>query len=212
LDRALLMPQAVEKISGVLKGIAAVIALFPGVAIYFRLVDIPPTLMQLVEIISFSISLIVIISVFLARDIISRMGSARVGLLCSIAVVLGAASITGYFLFARGHTVVVRAPEGPTPGSHENVQRYIVPLNPSPELTAIVDPFFGDYEEAIRMSVQRETMKQLMNEESGSSLLVMIVLLVLSELLLMAPVVVGAWKLAGTPDFGADSSGSKRES
>lgn len=203
------MAQGFQKISGVIKGIGVLIALFPGVAIFFRLVDIPPTLMQLVQIISFSISLIVLISVFLARSIINRMSRERIALVCAVAVVLGAISITSYYLFARSHTVVVRTLDPAAPAEEARVDRYVVPLNPSPELREIVDPYFGDYQEAIRMSVDRQTMKQLMEEESRSSLLIMIILLVLSEVLLIAPVVIAAWKLAGTPDVvGADGDQS----
>jgi hypothetical protein len=188
------MPGPFEKAGNVIKGMAALVALFPGAAIIFGLVDIPPTLIDLVKVISFSVSLIVLIAVFLLRARIVAMSNDRAAIIAVVAVLIGAASLTFYYQFANAHTVNI--------GTEDDPDRHIVPLNPSAEIHAQVDLFGGDYGEALRMGPEPETLKLLMRRESATSVIVMIVLLVLSQVFLIAPVVGAAWKLVGAPAMG----------
>jgi hypothetical protein len=179
-------------VGNLIRGVAALIAIFPAAAVVFGLVDVPPTLIQLVKIISFSVSLIVLLGVFLLRSWILALSNGRAALLGLVAVALGAISLTTYYQYANGHTIVIE--ENPPKDRY-----FIVPLNPSEAILSRVRPFGGDYEEALRMSTQRETLAALMERQRSSSLAVMILLLVVSQVLLVAPVVAAAWKLAGTP-------------
>src|SRR5436190_6209224 len=179
-------------VTNLLRGLGALIAIFPAVAVVFGLVDIPPTLIDLVKIISFSVSLIVLLGVFLLRSWILNLSNGRAALLAAVAVAIGAISLTTYFQFANSHTVKIE--ENP-----EAERYFIVPLNPSQAILDRVRPFGGDYEEALRMSTQRETLAQLMEEQRASSLAIISLLLILSQVLLIAPVVAAAWKLAGAP-------------
>lgn len=185
------MPRAFQKAGNVIKGLAALVALFPGVAIIFGLVDIPPTLADMVKVISFSVSLIVLISVFLVRARIVAMSNDRAAIVAAAAVFVGAACLTAYYQFGREYTVVLGTQAQPEP--------HIIPLNPSPEIRAQVDLFGGDYDEALRMGPESESLKLLMRRESTSTIIIMVLLLVLSQVLLIAPVVGAAWKLAGAP-------------
>lgn len=180
-----------------IKGAAALIALFPGVAMMLDLVDIPPTVAQLVTIISFSVGIIVLLGVFLLRDRIVAMTNDRAAIIGVVAVLIGAASLTGYFLFAGTHAVAI-----PVEGT-DRVDHYVIPYSPSPGLQAKVDIFDGDWDEALRMSPAAESMKIEMRENQGSSVIIMVLLLVLSQVFLIAPVVAAAWKLVGAPAMDA---------
>jgi hypothetical protein len=182
----------IDKANNVIKGIAAIVALFPGIAVLLRLVEIPPSLADLVKVISFSLSGVVLIAVFLLGDRITRLSKEKVALYSIVAVLLGAGCSYGYFRFADSHTVVVELPD-------QTTEKYIVPLNPSASIREAVEAMDGSYEAALQLSPDREALKRSMDRESGSSMLVMILLLVLSELLLVAPVVGAAWRLAGGP-------------
>lgn len=184
-----------------IKGAAALIALFPGVAIIFGLVDVPPTLIDLVKVISFSVGIIVLLAVFLLRATIVAMSNVRAAIFGVIAVLIGAASLTSYYQFANAHTVVI-----PVEGTSE-VTRHIIPLNPTRDIQDRVEIFGGDYDEALRMSPEAETLKLKMREQSGSSIIIMILLLVLSQVFLIAPVVAAAWKLVGAPAMDAAGDG-----
>jgi Ca2+/Na+ antiporter len=186
------MTERIDKANNTIKGIAAIIALFPGIAVLLRLVEIPPSLADLVKVISFSISGVVLIAVFLLSDRISRLSREKVALFSIVAVLLGAACSYAYFRFADSHTVVVELPDG-------SKDKYIVPLSPSAPLLEAVEAWDDSYEKALQLSPDREDLKRSMDRESGPSMLVMILLLVFSELLLVAPVVAAAWRLAAGP-------------
>ena len=192
-----------ESTGNVIKSAAALIALFPGLAIIFGLVDIPPTLADLVKVISFSVSVIVLIAVFLLRDRIVAMSNERAAIIGVIAVLIGAASLTFYYRFADKHTVVIPIP------STQEVERHIIPLNPSREILDRVAIYSGDYDETLRMHPDAELLKDEMKDQAGSAVIIMILLLVLSQLFLIAPVVAAAWKLVGAPALGEDGAAAR---
>ena len=177
----------VDSVSNLLKGLVALVAVFSGVAALLGIVDIPPTLVTLVRAIAFSVLLVVLIAVFLFRRRISRIPRGKVAIWALVGVCLGATCATGYYRFANQYTAI------PIPGGEE---RYVVPLWPKDDIRRIVDPEGGDYEEALRSSPARMDLRELMQEQSGSTIFLMILLLVISEVLLVAPVVAAGWRLA----------------
>jgi hypothetical protein len=195
--------KSIENAGTLIKAVAAIIALFPGVAVLAGLVDVPPSLIQLVKIISFSVSGIVLLSVFLLGDRLRRMSGERAAIGATIAVLLGAACATGYFTFANRYTVSVEDIRG-------EVRTYIVPMQPSPAIRRIVEPMQNDYRLALHISADRAELKRLMTAESGTSMTIMILLLVFSQVLLVAPVVGIAWKLAGAPAPGSVRARTRR--
>lgn len=195
--------ERVRNASSLIKAVGAVIVLFPGIAVLIGIVDIPPSLADMVNLIAYSVCAAVLLVVFLLDDRIRRMSNLRAALLGIGGVVLGSACVLVYFDFANDHVVEISAPEGA-----EN--KFITPRTPKREILEIVDPAVpGDpsiteYKTALEGSVQNERLKELMKDHSGSSMLVMIILLVLSEVLLIAPVVAIAWKLiSGPPETAA---------
>lgn len=183
----------IESAGNAIKAVAGIIALFPGIVVLLGLVAIPPSLADLVKIISFSISGVVLLAVFLMGDRIQRLSKGRTVFYTVTAVVLGAACATFYFQFANRHTVIVET--GPA-----SAETYIIPLDPSERIREVVAPLDYDYKVALQAATQRAELRRWMVDESGSSMAVMIVLLVLSQILLVAPVVAAAWRLAAAPD------------
>lgn len=190
--------ERIQNASNVIKIVGGVILLFPGIAVLLGLVDIPPSLQDMVRIIAYSACVVVLLAVFLLDEAIRNMTSRRAALAAVLAVLLGGVCIITYFGFANRHVVEISAPEG-----EENI--FIAPRKPSQQILDIVDPpvegqpSITDYRTALEGSADNIQLKELMKRQSGSSTIVMILLLVLSEILLIAPVVAVAWKLASGP-------------
>lgn len=184
-----------DAVATVIKGIAAIYALFPGIAVLLGIVAIPPSLVDMVRVISFSVSGVVLISVFLLGERLLRLSRERAALYSIVAVLIGAVCVGAYFQFANAHTVEIQVGRDPATGRDE-LKTYIIPLNPSPEMRELVEPD-NDYRIALQTSGERERLKQLMIAEGWSSMAIMILLLVISEVLLVAPVVAVAWIWAG---------------
>jgi len=194
-----------DTVGAVIKGVAAIYALFPGIAVLSGLVAIPPSLADMVKVISFSVSGIVLISVFMLGDRMRHLSKERAAIFSLIAVLIGAACVGGYFQFANRHTVEIQVTATET-------KTLIIPLNPSRDILELVEPDNYDYRITLQTSPERERLKRMMMAESWSSMAIMILLLILSEVLLVAPVVAAAWILAGAPDvMGADSKEESAE-
>jgi flagellar basal body-associated protein FliL len=190
------MPTVTERLKSVetlVKALAALLALMPGIAVLTGLIDIPPTLVQLVKALSFFVSIVVLIGILLISQRIRRMTGTAVAILALGAVVVGAAGAVGYWSFAGRHIVVVESADGE---GEAQTERYLVPMRPSAEIQRLVAPYSGDYAEALLTSNQRARLRQLMDQDSGGTAALMIVLLVLAQTLLVAGVAAGAWKLA----------------
>src|SRR4051812_37468013 len=122
-----------DAVATVIKGVAAIYALFPGIAVLVGLVSIPPSLVDMVRVISFSISGVVLISVFLMGERLLHLSRERAALYSIIAVLIGAVCVGGYFQFANRHTVEIQVGRDATTG-HDTFKTYIIPLNPSQEM------------------------------------------------------------------------------
>lgn len=185
------LKQRIEAMGTIIKALVALLALMPGIAVLTGLIDIPPTLVQLVQALSFFVSVAVLIGILLASQLIRGMSSSAVALIAFASVLAGAAAAVGYWSFAGSHIVVVSgAGEG-----DEDKERFVVPLRPSAEVERLVAPYGGDYAEALKTSNQRVRLQRLLEAESGGTAALMIVLLVLAQTLLVAGVAAGAWRL-----------------
>ena len=172
----------------VIRTTAGLIALLPPVAILTGLVDIPPSLIDLIKMLSFFVSVGILLAIFLLGKHISRVRSGWMAAATIAAILLGGIFATSYMLFANRHIAVV--------ARGDDTERYVVPLHPSPAIQRIMAGFGGDYVEALQTSSQSARLEQLMQEEDGSSTMVMIALLVAAQTLLVAGVVAAAWRLA----------------
>lgn len=186
------MKTRLETLGGLIKGLVALLALLPGIAILTGLVDIPPSMVQLTNLLSFSASIVILIVIFLLTEHLRTIRNGVAAWLLVVAIVAGGAAATGYMIFANRHIAVV--------DTGEETERYIIPLRPSPALLRLVAPYDGDYVEALHTSIQKARIRQLMEEEGAGSMIVMMVLLILAQTLLVGAIVAGAWKLV-TPEL-----------
>jgi hypothetical protein len=184
------MPALTERLGGLtalIKAMIGVLALLPGVAVLTGLIDIPPSLVELVKALSVFTGIGVLIAILLLSESIRRMSARKVALLTVAAVLLGAGFALAYRTVAAGQVVIV------TMG--DQVERYVIPLAPSDEIGRLVAPYGGDYAEALMTSVRAERLRQLMEEDSGSAVALMVLLMVLAQTLMVGGLVVGGWKL-----------------
>jgi hypothetical protein len=186
------LKQRIESVGTLIKVLVALLALMPGIAVLTGLIDIPPTLVQLVKGLSFFVSIVVLIAILLVSQRIRKLPGTTVAILAGLAVLLGSGAAVGYWMFASRHIVVIQSSgqEG-----DEETARYVVPLRPSAEMQRLVAPYNGDYAEALETSIQRPRLRQLMEEQAGGSAALMIVWLVLAQTLLVGGIAAGAWRL-----------------
>lgn len=193
------LKERLESLGTLVKSILALLALLPGIAVLTGLIDIPPTLIQLVKFLSIFVSLVVLIAILLLQKRLARLPLLWVAGLAVVAVAVGGAVAVGYWTFANRHIVVV--------AKGKQVTRYVVPLKPSAEVRSLVEPYDGDYAEALVTSVYKERLARLLSEDSGGTVAVMILLLVLAQTLLISGIVVGGWRLV-TDDEAAPATKS----
>lgn len=185
----------------VIKAVIAVIAFFPGLAALFGLVPIPEPIQRLVQFISFSLGAAVLIAIPLLDKRIRRARPETVSILTILAILIGSGLAFTYFRVAETHTVRVTIEDGASPpegaAAQPREEVLLVPLNPSAEIQQITAPFGGEYEEPLHNSPRADELRRLMARERGSTTLLLVVLLVLTQILMTAPVVAIAWRAAG---------------
>jgi hypothetical protein len=173
----------------IIKAVAVLLGLLPGIALLLGLVDIPPSLADLIKFLTFAVSIGVVICIMLLRDRIRRLTSKKAAILVVTAVLTGAAFATAYMIVAQDQIVVISTGAG--------IERYVKPLDPSADIQDIMRDYRGDYGEALATSVRNAELSALMEQESGSAIVLLILLLVAGQVLLVSGIVGGAWKLAG---------------
>jgi hypothetical protein len=190
-------------VSALIKGGAAVIALLPGVATLVGLVDIPPSIGTLVSFISVFVGLACLIGVGLTSDRIARLSGTKALILIAALALSGSASATGYYLFARAHILSI--------DDAGHMKTVVIPLRPSPDVRAIVGLYEGDYVEALETSVMKVRLLNLLDRECGTTIVLLVILLVAAQSASISAVVLGAWKLTSEPQRSAAISPASSE-
>lgn len=175
--------EQLKEASGLLKGTGLLLAALPPLAVITGLVSIPPTLGQLVKLVTVPISIVVVLIIFILGESISRLSPLRSVLIFGSLVVAGAAASVAYFAFAGSH--IVSGVDGPV----------VVPLQPSTQITEIVAPYDWDWEEALEHSADNERLAELMRQESASAVVLMVLLMVLAQVLMVAGMVGALWNI-----------------
>jgi hypothetical protein len=177
-----------------IKGLAALLSLFPAIALLFGLVDIPPSLSHMIKALSFFVSLAVLLSVVMLGPSIQKMKRGVAVALVIGTVLIGSISAISYWVVAENHVLTTKglAEEG------GKVERIIIPLNPSARVQELVRPFRGDYREAVYTGIHGRELHDLLDKESTSAIILMLVLLLSANVLLVLGVVIGAWKIAAS--------------
>ena len=200
--------QPVARLETIIKSAMAVLAFFPGIAVFLELVEVPPDFIGAAKIISVSISILVVLCIPLFSERIMALGKKTVAVMALIAVCLGAASLIFYGSFARSHVVsdYGAVPESGPAGTEPPAPKRIIPLRASDEIVETLRPFAGEhlkesYELALEGLPQREAdlLRTRMAEQSMGSFAVMVILLLLAQVLLVAPPLVAAWRVV-TPE------------
>ncbi|MBT2188378.1 hypothetical protein [Sphingobium nicotianae] len=184
----------------VIQSIGALIALMPALALLLGLVQIPPSLADLIKVLSFFMTVGVILAVILLRSNIRKMSSSWAALLVIGTILAGSAAATAYLIVAERHLIAVK--------HGETVDFFVVPIHPSARIRAAIAPFQDDYIQALYVSVQREQLRRWMRDESVGASIVMMTLLMVANILLVAGLVTGAWKVAGAIRKPAQSAGA----
>lgn len=177
-----------------IKGLAALLSLFPAIALLFGLVDIPPSLSQIVKALSFFVSLAVLLSVVMLGPSIQKLKRAMAAALVIGTVLIGSISAISYWVVAENHVLTTNVPAA----EGERIDRIIIPLNPSARVQELVRPFRGDYRQAVYTGRHGEELRRLLDKESTSAIILMLVLLLSANVLLVLGVVIGAWKIAAS--------------
>jgi hypothetical protein len=170
----------------------AILAFFPGIAVYLELVEAPPDFVGAAKIISFSIAIMALICIPLLSDRIMTLDKRKVAIFAVAAVALGGASLLLYVNFAKTHIF-----SGVTDTGEK---KFIIPLFPSEDTQRIVDmmgthaPLQERYSRAVE-SGDGPALIESLNSDSLDSFSLMVVLLLLSQVLLVAPPVAAAWRL-----------------
>jgi len=177
-----------DSLGKLIKAIIALLALLPGAAVLTGLIDIPPTLAELVKALSVFAGIVLLAAIALLSPVIARIRTPILVAMAVGAVVLGAGFAVGYRSFADRHIVLIEA--------NGTLQRFVIPFAPSPGVGRIVEPYGGDYAEALMASPRRERLRLLLEEESGVSVAAMVALMLAAQTLMVGGVAIAGWKLA----------------
>jgi hypothetical protein len=180
----------IDRAGGIIKAVAALIALVPFVGMLLGVVAIPPSIGQLIKGLTLAVSIIVILAIMTLSPRLAKVKQGpAAGILIAMAL-LGTILAVSYTLFAQHHIIAV--------GGNDHPVLYVVPLHPSPEIKAIMEPYGYDYQEALEVSPARDSLIQYMSQQDAGSTMLMVTLLILAEVMLVAAVVGGAWYLVST--------------
>ncbi|MFZ0266310.1 hypothetical protein [Caulobacter sp.] len=190
-----------KALSRAIKGVAAIAALVPGVAMLTNVVPLPTEADQLLGGLCLVFGAAVVIAVVALRTRIAKLPPGLVAGLVLASCCVGAVFAIQYFSFGGTHVIayVDRRLDGTS-----NEVRLIAPLKPSPELSAILAEFGGHYEEALHSPLHRSQVARLMSNENKSAAALLATYLILAEALMIGALVAGAWRVAA---FFEDDSG-----
>ncbi len=189
----------IDRTGNLIKGIAALIGFVPVAVLLFGLVEIPPSLSNLIKVLSFFISTAAIISIIMLRSSIRRFSDTVAAGIIMAVILLGSISAICYWRVADKHVLVTRV------GTSDILDRVVLPLNPSPEIQHLVEPFKPrngyraakeSYRAAIYTGRRGSELRSMIEQENTSAIILMLVLLVSANVLLVFGIVAGAWKIA----------------
>lgn len=177
-------------VSKVIKSVAGLIAVVPGLALITNAITLPLTLQQLLGALALALGVVIVIAIYLFGQRLHQMKAQRVGL---IVVGLAVAGVTVAMICsgAANTYVLKRMVDGA-------VELRVLPLNPSGQLKTDLEDFGGDYDEALRHPVIGARVSSAIDRQDGGTVLLLSVSFLLAQALLLGAIVIGAWKLADT--------------
>jgi len=184
----------------VVKGVLALLALCPGVALFVGLVDIPPSVGRLIYLISFFFSVLAILAIVTLSDWVQKLGNGTALAIAAASISAGVICLVFYIPYSNRHVLDVLDEE------QRVVDKVLTPTSPSEEILAIVKhrrpgrPTHSEYQDALAMADEPDDLKRQLVAETWDVMAIMLLLLIGSEVLLIAPLVALAWRLAGTTE------------
>jgi hypothetical protein len=191
-------------LSRAIKGVAAIAALLPGMAMLVKVVPLPPTIDQMLGVVSTAFGAAMVIAVIALRDRISRLAPRQVAVGVLGCALVGSACLLLLFNFSQSNTRSYTDVD--IDGKTRDVI-LVVPTQPSVELSSILEQFGGSYGEALHSPLYAQRVKELLATEASLAIAVLIALLVLAQAFLMIGLIAGAWRVADF--FGPGQTGSK---
>lgn len=180
------------------KGILALLALCPGVALFVGLVDIPPSVGRLIYLISFFFSVLAILAIITFSDWVQKLGNGAAIAIAAISITAGVICLVRYIPYSNEHVLDILDDQ------QRVVDKVLTPSSPSPAILGIVkhrrpgQPTHSEYQDAFAMANEPGDLKKQLAAETWDVMAIMLLLLIGSEVLLIAPIVALAWRLAGT--------------
>jgi len=179
---------SIASVSNVIKGVAGLIAILPGIALVTNAIVLPLTLQQFLGGLALALGVVIILAIYLFGQRLHRMKPQRVGAMVIAMAVAGA----GIAMLCSGvaNTYVLKRSVG------DGVEMRVMPLRPTGQLAADLESFGGDYDEALRHPVIGARVATEMDRQDGPTILLLSVSFLLAQALLLSAIVTGAWKLA----------------
>jgi hypothetical protein len=165
------------------KALIGFLGLLPSVAVITNMIDIPPSLGQLVKIVTIPVSVIAIIGLFAQRRAIRRWSGRKAAIVFGGCALFGVAAAISYYFFAQAHVFEYQG------------ERMVSPIGPSAEIRGIIEPWDDRYDQALDNSPYADRLQDLLKAESALAVIVMILLMAACQLLLVTAMVGFAWKL-----------------
>lgn len=183
------MTGAFQNVERVLKGASGVVAIVPGVALLARVAHLPHNIQTLMGLLAVTLGASAVLVIFLLRQQLKQLSAKVVALAVIPTSLLGAAATTFFVILAMTHVIVTGAADG-------EEDYILVPLQPSDELRKLVAPLQYDWVEALANSAISAQVRQMMNDEAGSTVWLLTGSLLLAQTLLLVALVVSACKIA----------------
>lgn len=191
----------------VVKGILALLALCPGVALFVGLVDIPPSVGRLIYLISFFFSVLAILAIVTLSDWVQKLGNGTAIAVAAISITAGVICLVIYIPYSNRHVLDILDDQ------NRVVDKVLTPSAPSQAILGMVkhrqpgQPTHSEYQDAFAQGNEPDVLKSQLVAETWDVMAIMLLLLIGSEVLLIAPIVALAWRLAGTVETKTKADG-----
>ncbi|GAA0640744.1 hypothetical protein [Brevundimonas lenta] len=175
-------------VENVVKGVVSLIALLPGLALITRAIQLPLDLQQLMGGLALTAGVLVVLAVYLFGGRLKRLSAQKVGIAVLALGVVGLATSVYAFSYIGEHTIE-RSVDG------ETVQ-LVVPDRPTGQLATDMVYYQGDYVEAMHDPINGGRIARDIHAQAKPTLWAMIFWYTVAQTLLLAAMVLGAWKVA----------------
>jgi hypothetical protein len=163
-----------DSTQAILKFALLILGLIPTAAVLTGIIDIPPSLQQLLGLVTAVVGIGTVVLVLLLQDKLQSLSRATLGTLLAACLLVGCGTAAFYYEFAKSHVADYRG------------DMLVLPLHWPAELTRIVNQGYGgDVEAALNNSNRGRYLHQLIEAHNGSSTFVFVLLLVLSQFLIV---------------------------